>query len=492
MRTVLTCDLGGTSLRVALFDGTGTMLARADLPGQTTVDDRGASDADAGRWWADFAAGVEAVAQGHPTAFAKVAGIAVSGVTRTQILIGADGTALRPALTWKDTRASQLMPALTAHMPPDHPDLGNLNAYHPIARLFWLAQHEPEVIAATRAVLEPKDWFAFRLTGVAAVDPIGSARLLAGLGSGASGRDMFAAAGLSAAMVPPALPPARIIAPVQPGLPGALAHLAGVPVVSMGHDTWASVLGLGALRAGMAYNLSGTTEVFGVLSDTPAQAQGLMAVDWAVTHQLGGPSLCGGDTVVWALDLLAKGMLTGALSDLLAGPRQPEPVIFLPYLQGERTPWWNPALRGAFVGLNRRHGATDLAYGVLEGIAFLNRTVLQRAETATGQPIRDIRFGGGGASNPDWCRIKADVCNRPVSVTDCAEPGLLGAAIAAFHALGDLPSLTEGQDRFVRIARRHDPDPVHAAAYDRLYALFQASEQALAPISEQMSDFRMP
>jgi xylulokinase len=166
-------------------------------------------------------------------------------------------------------------------------------------------------------------------------------------------------------------------------------------------------------------------------------------------------------------------------------------VIFLPYLMGERTPYWNPSLRGAFVGLNRQHGPVDLAHAVLEGIAFLNRTVMARAEAATGTRIDEIRFGGGGAASPVWCQIKADVCNRTVALTGCAETGLLGCAMAAFHALGDMPTLAQAQDQLAPVVRRHVPDPARAAAMDRLFAIFQQTEQALAPVSEQLSGFRL-
>src|SRR3546814_16026153 len=89
-----------------------------------------------------------------------------------------------------------------------------------------------------------------------------------------------------------------------------------------------------------------------------------------------------------------------AMNALLSAPRDPQAALFLPYLQGERVPYWDPGLRGAFVGLNRRHGPGDLAWAVLEGVAFLNRLVLERAEAALGGPVTEIRLdrkrGGSG------------------------------------------------------------------------------------------------
>jgi xylulokinase len=288
--------------------------------------------------------------------------------------------------------------------------------------------------------------------------------------------------------VPEVLAPTDIVGKVRPDLPGALARLAGVPVLAMATDTWASVLGLGALRQGIAYNLSGTTEVLGLMHGKAAQAEGLVTVDWGQgLHQLGGPSQTGADSLAWLSGVI--GHTVADLADLLAQRRDPQPVLFLPYLQGERVPYWDPALRGAFIGLNRSHGPVDLAFAVLEGVAFLNRIVLERAEQACGVAAQEIRFGGGGAASAVWCQIKADVLNRPVVVVDEAEPGLIGAAIVAFAALGVVADVAEGQSRMVRPRRVFRPDPARVAWYDQLFARFRAAEDAVAPISRSLAEF---
>ena len=230
-------------------------------------------------------------------------------------------------------------------------------------------------------MLEPKDYINLRLTGRAVTDHVSSARLRAAVA-------LLPALGVSPRIVPRAVPPTDVIGRIATGHAGPLARLAGRPVMAMGTDTWAAVIGLGALRDGFAYNLSGTTEVFGVLSRTAAQADGLLSVDFGSgLTQLGGPSQNGGDTLVWLTELLGlpERDIGAALNHLLAAPRDPQDLLFLPYLQGERVPYWDPSLRGAFIGLHRRHGPGDLARAVLEGIAFVNRIVLERAEAAIGR-----------------------------------------------------------------------------------------------------------
>lgn len=361
MSCVLAFDLGGSSLRAALVDRAGVQRARFVVGAPVAVERMGWSEADPDDWWRMLCDAADALARQAPDDFATVRAIACSAFTRSQVFIGRDGGALRPAILWRDTRADKLLPALLARCPPDHPETANISVFHPLARLWWLQHEEVATLRATAHVLEPKDYLNLKLTGSVAGDQVSYARLAAAAAGFGATPSLFAAADMPSTLVPALRPPVGVMGRVQPGLPGSLARLAGAAVIAMANDTWASVLGLGAMAPGLAYNLSGTTEVFGIVSSTPASAPGLLAVDWSAgLHQLGGPSQGGGDCVMWLAELIGgEGVgptAAGAFLDaVLAGPREPEPVLFLPYLQGERVPYWDPHLRGAFIGLNRRH-----------------------------------------------------------------------------------------------------------------------------------------
>jgi xylulokinase len=492
MACVLACDLGGTSFRAALVSNTGRVTHLTSLAMPIPLDRDGASEVDPRDWWQALGQLLDALADAAGPAFDAIEAVAISAITRTQVFLGQDGRVLRPAITWRDTRSQTTLPALRALLPQDHPETAGISAFHPLARLHWLAITDPACLAGLAAMVDPKDYLNFCLTGRVAIDSVAGARLIAAATAGPNDRSLLVAAGLPN-VVPAVLAPTDRVGTIGAGLPGALARLAGRPVMAMATDTWASVLGLGALRPGVAYNLSGTSEVLGLLTATAAPAEGLLTVDWGeALTQIGGPSQSGADTLVWLLGLIgrpaADPRATGAALDaVLAAPRDAQPLLFLPYLQGERAPYWDPSLRGAFIGLNRRHGPADLAYAVLEGVAFLNRIVLDRAEEAAGQPVSEVRFGGGGAANARWCQIKADIIGRPVVVIDAAEPGLVGAAIVAFASLGRLSGLAQGQAELVTPQARYTPRPGSVAVYRELFPLFRAAEAALAPISRRLA-----
>jgi xylulokinase len=335
-------------------------------------------------------------------------------------------------------------------------------------------------------VIEPKDYLNFRLTGRIASDRVSMARLAAAAAPGPNGRSLLEAAGLDPLVLPSLHDPTDVIGLVQPGQP-----LAGVPVLAMAHDTWSSVVGFGALRPGFAYNISGTTDVIGVLdADASSAPEGLMHVHWSQgLTQIGGPSQAGGDTLAWLMSLLGEPGSGPALDHLAQQPRDAAPLLFLPYLSGERTPYWDVDLRGAFIGLNRRHGAADLLRAVMEGVAFLNRIVLERARAMSNSDITELRFGGGGAASAEWCQIKADVLGLRVVVPRGGEHGLIGAAIAALTTLGDFPTLAAAQAHLARPGLVYEPDPVRHAASTRLFAIFREAEVALRPISHTLANW---
>jgi xylulokinase len=344
------------------------------------------------------------------------------------------------------------------------------------------------------AVVDPKDFIASRLTGRIASDPISQARLVAAASS-IDGPSLLSRLGLPETLVPDLLPPGRVIDRVRE-LSEPFNALAGKPVVMTSHDTWCGVLGLGALVPGRAYNVSGTTETFGVMTTQAFKAGGLMTVQWGDDlHQLGGPGQNGADVLTWLGTLIgadSQGEIAGKVARALAQPRHATPLIFLPYLSGERVPFWDADLRAAFLGLSREHHRGDLVWAALEGVAFLNRIVLSRAESAAGIAVDEVRLGGGAARIGAWAQIKADVLDRPISTVTAEEPGVLGAAIAGFVGLRTYDTLGEAQQLLVRAARRFEPRPHTRDFYDALSLLFAQAHEAAQPISHGLTQLSVP
>ncbi len=442
----LVADLGGSSFRLALFGPGGEERARVQHA--LTLE----AEADPALWLAEFAAlAAEALAAaGEP----RVAAIAITAFTRTEIYLDREGRVVRPAITFRDARAVAEAAAIDSRLGAR----GVVTAFSPLARLAWLRRHEPRHFARIAQILQPKDFIAFHLTRVAASDPASNAPLVGETRRYLS--DRFAAAEFDVGLFPALRAPGTTLGIVRDGLPGALARLAGARVVVGAMDTWAATLGLGAHHPGGAYNLSGTTEVNGLMLAAPARADGLLGVAWddGLFH-LGGPSQAGADCLVWFARLMniSPAEAVAAASAVAADAAVP---LFMPYLAGERVPFWDPDLRGGFAGLARDSSAAMLARAVMEGVAFHDRLVFARAIAASGVTPAEILVGGGGASADLWCQIKADAWGLDLARPAIEEAGLRGALILA----GGKPP-TPRIDRF-------KPDAASHAALDRRYTRF--------------------
>jgi xylulokinase len=161
-------------------------------------------------------------------------------------------------------------------------------------------------------------------------------------------------------------------------------------------------------------------------------------------------------------------------------PKAPSPILFLPYLSGERTPHNDAGARGAFVGLGAENGREDLTQGVLEGVAFAFRDCLRVLGDA-GTTVERAFAVGGGSRSPAWLAILASVLDRPLDVT---EEGDTGGAFGAAR-LGRVAAT--GEDPFAtltppKVERTVEPIPSLATAYPERSETYRALYPAIRAV----------
>ncbi len=491
--TVLAVDLGGSALKACLFTIDGGVIGTTSVPLAFIETGDGRSEQDPEVWWNALGQAVADIARQDCGGLARTTAVAICGFTRTQVFVDAEGNPVRAAIGFRDARAQEeVEAALAQNGIALHPETSHLNAFHPLARLAWLRRAEPSAWAATMTVLEPKDYLAFRLTGKLRSDHISQHRLKCAFTSRHS--SLATALGIGRDVLPPLGEPADKVGDVRPDLPGALAHIAGAQVFCGSHDTWAAVAGMGALRPGRAYCISGSSEVFGLISDVELTAEGLVSIEWGRNiWQLGGPGQNGSNALAWIVDRLDRSDRPFArrLEDLLSQQQASNtPLIFHPFLHGERVPYWDKDLRASFLGLGSEHGPADLVRAVMEGVAFVNRVVLERAEQAAGRHAEEVRIGGGGSRSTVWNQIRANVLGRPVLASPVAEMGLAGCLALARLGLGIDDSLTTAADAVSPQFARFDPDQAQRHQLDVLFSVFNETHDAVLRASYLLSQIK--
>jgi xylulokinase len=160
-------------------------------------------------------------------------------------------------------------------------------------------------------------------------------------------------------------------------------------------------------------------------------------------------------------------------------------LLFLPYLMGERSPYWNPMAKGAFIGLTIRHTRADMIRAVLEGVALNLNNILQ-AFISQGAHVPAIRLIGGGAKARFWNQIMSNVYGIPVyRMKFLEEATSMGAALAGGIGVGLYSdfSLAESMNPIDEVI---EPDLSIHKRYLELFPIFQKAYRVLEPVSEEL------
>ena len=462
-------DVGTTETKAGVVGLDGRLLALARRRHASDVDPAvGRAEQDPEAWWAGLLeTGAEAVA----AAGADVVALAVDGHGPTLTPVDEAGVAVRPAITWQDTRSTSEAMYLADRTGLRGWGLGIL----PAAR--WRERNDPAAAGRARWYLNSWEALALRLTGragsfvVDAPPPLDLERLRA--------------TGLAVERLAPRVAAGDVLGPLRPEPAGRLGLPAGTPVVAGVVDAYASLHGARMLAAGDAIDVGGAAGGFGLYWDAPIQAQG----SFTAPAPLAGQWLVGGAMAATgaALDWFRDGVMGGGRStaDLIAEAAAVAPgadgLVFLPYLAGERSPLWDPLARGAFIGLTLRHGHATMARAILEASAYAIRHVATGILTAGGR-VEAMRVCGGPARSDAWNQIKADVTGFPVEVPQILETAVVGSAILAAAGAGAQPDLETAIRTMATIERRLEPDPARAATYDRGFATYVALYPAIAEV----------
>jgi xylulokinase len=435
-------DVGTSSVKAVLMDGNGQLVAQGSAP--LTVERRQPlwSEQEPQSWWKATVAAVNALPAKERAA---VKGIGLSGQMHGATLLDAADKPLRPAILWNDGRSEAECAELEKLEPRSRQITGNLAMPGFTApKLLWVKHHEPDVFAKTKTVLLPKDYVRLCLTGEKAGDMSDNAGTLwLDVAKREWSDAMLKATGLSRSHMPKAVegsaPTGKLTAAVAAEL--------GVPQVVVaggGGDNAASAVGVGVVAPGQAFLSLGTSGVLFVVTDkfrpNPEKAAHAFCHCLpGVWHQM-AVILTAASAIDWVTQLCGyKNVVETVAAAEKRGPQKQTP-IFLPYLSGERTPHNDPYARGAFFGLSAETVPADLAYAVLEGVAFAFADGIDVLKEA-GSKIGDVTVVGGAARLPYWGPMLASALDVPLTYREGGEVGgAFGAArLGRLAATGEDP-----------------------------------------------------
>lgn len=474
--TILAIDLGTSALKAVLYDRAGRVLAIAAERYGYRTPQPGWAEADPVGWWLALIGALSGL-RDQVSGFGSIRAMGLTGQMHAPVLLDGAGQPLAPTILWLDRRAevetAELIRSLD--LPPYQ-----LNSTFTLPKLLWLARHRPEVVAQAHALLWPKDYLRYRLTGHLATDVTEAAG--AGLLDWQT-RQWAVERLRSTGLRPSALPP-LLAANADAGslLPDIAAQL-GLPAstrVIVGAGDVIALVGGAPLRPGrLSCSLGSSSMISCPLG--PGQSvhdpgHRLHVYPFLPIPLLNGVQSTSGASLTWAWRALygEETPLATVLEAALATPPGAEWLLFLPFLAGERSPYWNDTLRGSFYGLTLSHDRPYLLRAVLEGVAYSLRHLIDIAEEL-GVSVQELALAGGGATVAGWPQIIADVCRRPVLIYAGQETVTRPLYAYCLNALDRTVSFEAA------LASTFDLEPAHreprqalGATYEPIYRRYRA------------------
>lgn len=459
---ILVIDVGSTKLKAAMHESPGGLTAVCSVESPLQADVVRAED---------VLESLLTIADGCCEG-AVPSAIAITGATRTHVLTGPDGRALDSVIKLDDARGAEFEVRIGQAYGAGLSPLG-MGAFQPLARAMHCHATRPDLYAVARWQLELKDWLNLQLTGVAATDPVSNAR------TQPPGVDLAAVAGrlgLRPSLFADPAQAATILGNVRARADKRLARWVGVPLVQCGFDAWCASFGMGCVAEGQTYNVSGTTEVFGSFRTDFRELAGVSCLQWMPQlYHLGGPCQTGLATLSWFGRTFLNDSNPQSVMDCAARGGDDCPLC-VPFISGERMPFWKPGLSAQFLEVRSHHGVPEFARALLDGLMVFQRYLL----SMLCPDAQGIHLSGGGTTLAGWAQRKADAFGLPVSVSTEAEPGLLGAAMCASTGVGVYANMAQAQSALKTSGIVVSPNP---AATQRMLAV----EKRLLPTLMQLA-----
>jgi len=494
---LLGIDVGTSTAKAVLADVDGKELYTASRRYGYEAPNPDWAEQSPETWWSAVAGAVHHVVEAAGDA-GRVAGIAVSGQGVAAVLLGQDGTPLRPAMLWMDCRASEETLALSPAAERFISIAGKApGAYNVEPKLMWVRKHEPAVWQHLWKVTTTTGYITYRLTGNPVMNHSDAGVLMAyDLKRQRWSEELLDLMGLSPGHFCDLAPSTEVVGTLTAEAGRDLGLPPGVPVVAGGEDTSAAGLAAGAVEPGHAFLSLGTASTLYVpVQGAPVDSR-LLTFPHVISglSLIGGSMISGGGAFEWLAKLLCGNDLGGdgwieSLSrEAQTSPAGASGLVFLPYLAGELQPVSDSLARGVFLGLSFGTRRGDLVRAVMEGVAYaINHNAETIAELAG--PIASFRAVGGPTRNPLWCQIIADVTGREVIVYDDRAGAPLADAALAAAGVGLVEAPYSLIERHVRPTRTyHARDEAHV----RYRQLFQVYLEVYPRVKHLFPALRMP
>lgn len=469
-------DLGTSAVKLLLMDGSGKICNIVSKEYPLYFPRPGWSEQNPEDWYAQTMAGLKELIKDIDKS--QVGGISFGGQMHGLVILDENDDVIRPALLWNDGRTKEECDYLNEVIGKETLSKYTANISFTgftAPKILWIKNKEPQNFAKIKKIMLPKDYIAYKLSGVHCTDVSdASGMLIFDVKNRCWSKEMIDICGIKEEQLAKVYESYEVVGNVTDEIAKELEIPNTVKIVAGAGDNAAAAIGTGTVgdgRCNISLGTSGTIFIssknFGVDSNNA-----LHSFDHADGnyHLMGCMLSAASCNKWWSEEILNTKDYAKEQEDITKlGENN---VYFLPYLMGERSPHNNPNARGTFIGMSMDTSRSDMTQAVLEGVAFALRDSLEVAKSL-GINIERTKICGGGAKSPLWKKIISNVLNLKVDMIESEEGPALGGAILAAVACNEFESIEDAVNKLVKVTETIEPEKELVEKYEERYNKFK-------------------
>lgn len=479
---LLGIDFGTGGCKVTLIDSSGTVVDSRSGEYPTSHPRPGWAEQNPADWFKVMRQTLRQLPR-----LREVKSVAMDSYTHGAVLLDDNMKVIRPTIVWTDQRGA----AECAVLRDSHSDLIFKTAYQmpaptwTLPQMLWLRNNEPDNYKRIKRILFVKDYIRFLLTGEMACDFIeAQGTLFWDMKAGCWSEKLCALADIPLSALPRTGKPTDIAGAITAAAAADTGLPEGIPVVMGASDSAVEAYSAGAVEPGLCVLKLATAGNVNVMTSEPRPHPHTLTYShvipgmWYTVTATNAAAVC----QRWYRDQIRGGSDTYERMNEEAAKSPPgaNGVMFHPYLMGERSPYWDPDLRGSFTGLSMSSGHCDLSRALLEGVAFSLRDCHRTIEEM-GLNVRGHLLIGGGSKSSLWSQIVCDVFDAPLEIPACCDASF-GSALLAGVGAGVWPDAMTAIRKCLKIESVLNPDRENVELYAKLFQRYRKIHDALAAV----------
>ena len=468
-------DLGTSSVKLLLMNDNGDVIKTVtkDYPlifvKETWIEQHPKD------WFNSVLEGLKEIVKGYEK---SILAISFSGQMHGLVVLDEKDEVIRPAILWCDQRTEKECNYLNEKIGKDFllKNTGNIALTgFTLPKILWIRENEPENFKRISKVMLPKDYIAYKLSGIFATDVSdASGMLILDVKNRKWSSEMIKISGLKEENFAKIYESYEKIGTLKKEIANQLNINNEIKIVIGGGDQAVGAVGVGVVKSDYLSVALGTSGV--VFADSSKYVYDKDGRLHSFCHASGryhqmGVILSAASCLKWWVEEINK---TTDYEQIIKEAKEAEAkdLYFLPYLVGERTPHNDPNVRGSFIGLNASHKRGDMTKAILEGVAFALRDSYEILKEI-GLKSKIVRLSGGGAKNILWREIICNIFALETEVVNSLEGPAFGAAIIAAVGDGIYKNIDEACDKIIKSFGRMSPNELEVKKYNQKYEHFK-------------------